>query len=260
MAQPETKRVKTDEVPYELIYWPGLPGRGEPIRLLFEEAGVPYMDHAKTDAAAKKVLALMGADHLGDASNPAIFAPPALKHGDLLISQTPNIMMYLAPKLGLAPASGDAIYYLNQIVLTIIDGLLNEVHETHHPVATSIYYEDQKPEAKRRSKSFIEERLPKYLRYLQRVLDGEASGEGPWLYGGQLTYADLVLFQCVDGTQYAFPKTMAKMKESGEYDGVFKLYEAVKERPNIKEYLASERRTKYADGIWRYYPELEEDE
>jgi glutathione S-transferase len=39
---------------------------------------------------------------------------------------------------------------------------------------------------------------------------------------------------------------------------VFKLYDAVKERPNIKDYLASDRRRPYSDGIYRYYPELEE--
>lgn len=30
--------------PYELLYWPGIPGRGEFIRLAFEAAGVSYKD------------------------------------------------------------------------------------------------------------------------------------------------------------------------------------------------------------------------
>lgn len=38
---------------------------------------------------------------------------------------------------------------------------------------------------------------------------------------------------------------------------VFRLYDAVKERPKIKEYLASKRRQSYANGIYRYYPELD---
>ncbi|KAJ3494708.1 hypothetical protein NLG97_g3904 [Lecanicillium saksenae] len=261
MGEPDAKRVKTgDEPEYELIYWPGIPGRGEFVRLLFEETGVPYKDHAKTpDEGVAKVLAFIDAKNTGDDTNPPILAPPILKYGDVILNQTPNILIYLAPKLGLSPpATEAAFYHLNQASLTILDGFSNEVHETHHPIATSMYYEDQKEEAKKRSKAFIEERAPKFIGYVQRLLDSKTSGDGPWIHGDSLTYVDLVLFQCIDGTSYAFPKTMAQLKNSGKYDGVFKLYEAVKERPNIKSYLASERRTKYGDGIWRHYPELED--
>ncbi|KAG6034536.1 hypothetical protein E4U41_006512 [Claviceps citrina] len=247
---------RTDEAPYELIYWPEIPGRAEFIRLLFEEAGVPYEDTAKqSNTAAALVQASVGPNSKGDQENTPSFACPILRHGNVVLSQTPNILLYLAPKLGLAPAEGNAIYQLNQIVLTILDLLSSEVHDTHHPVAVSASYEDQKPEAKKRAQSFTQERLPKALAYLQRVLDGEASGEGPWLHGGKLTYADLG----IHGTEYAFPKAMKKMRESGEYDGVFELYEAVRQRPNIKEYLASDRRQPYGDGIWRHYPELEDE-
>ncbi|KAM3477020.1 hypothetical protein MY5147_002927 [Beauveria neobassiana] len=246
MAEINTKTLKTgDDAEYELIYWPGIPGRGEFVRLLFEEAGVPYKDHARTpDQAVAKVLALTDLKNVGDDSNPPILAPPALKHGNVILSQTPNILIYLAPKLGLSPpATETAFYHLNQAALTILDGFSNEVHETHHPIAVSMYYEDQKEEAKKRSKAFIEERAPKFLAYVQRLLDSKTSGDGPWLHGDRVTYVDLVLFQ---------------LKNSGKYDGVFKLYEAVKERPNIKSYLASDRRAKYADGLYRHYPELED--
>jgi glutathione S-transferase len=197
MPQPESKRVKTDDAEYELIYWPSIPGRGEFVRLLLEESGTPYKDTAKggTDSAVSKVTTLMSADNTGDAENPPVFAPPALRHGDVLISQTANIMMYLAPKLGLAPSDIVALYHLNGIAMTILDGLSDEPHETHHPVGTGMYYEDQKPEAKKRAKAFVDERLPKFLTYVQRVLDGGKSGDGPWLYGGELSYVDLVLFQ-----------------------------------------------------------------
>lgn len=185
-----------DDAQFELIYWPGIPGRGELIRLLFEEAGVAYNDIAKTpDVAIPAVMGYMSPENLGDDDSPPVFAPPVLRHGDLTLAQTPNILLYLAPKLGLAPVSGDAVFHLNGIVLTILDGLLVEPHETHHPIGTSLFYDDQKPEAKRRSKTFRDERLPKFLTYLQRVLTAKTSGSGPWLYGDNLTYADLVLFQ-----------------------------------------------------------------
>ncbi|KAL6859230.1 glutathione transferase [Trichoderma novae-zelandiae] len=254
---PSTRRTKA-EPEYELIYWPGIPGRGEVVRMLFEEAGVAYADTAKGGRAVPTVLAHSAPESAGDAANPPTFAPPVLRHGGLVISQLPNILLYLAPRLGLGPASGDAVHHLNELALTILDGLLVEVHETHHPIATDQYYEEQKAEARKRAKGFREARLPKYLGYLQRVLDGERSGGSGWLYG-EFTYVDLVLFQCLDGTKYAFPKTVEELQKTGLYDGVFKLYDTVKERPKIKAYLESDRRIDYADGIWRYYPELEEE-
>ena len=188
--------VQEGEPPFELIYWPGLPGRGEFVRLLFEESGVPYKDIAKTpQEAVAAVKGLIDPENCGDEFNPPILAPPALKHGDLLLNQTSNILMYLAPRLGLLPLDSNGLFHLNQIVLTILDGLVNELHDTHHPVSVSAYYEDQKPEAKKRAKCFTEERLPKFLTYVQRVLKAPTSGKGPWLYGAKLSYADLVLFQ-----------------------------------------------------------------
>ncbi|KAK7979907.1 methyltransferase domain-containing protein [Apiospora arundinis] len=260
------KRQKTakEGVPYELIYWPGIPGRGEHVRLLLEEAGAKYTDTAQqppeNGGGAKPVVAMISEKNVGDEANPPYLAPPFLRHGDLVLSQTPNILMYLAPRLGLAPkpeddVDEDAIYRLNSLVLTALDGLSSEVHDCHHPIAVSLFYEDQKDEALRRSKDYVTNRLPKFLGYFERVLKGKASGEGPWLYGGRFTYADLVLFQCMDGLKFMFPKAMELMEK--EHKGVFELYEAVKERPNIKEYLASDRRQKYSQGIYRHYDELD---
>lgn len=181
---------------YELIYWPGLPGRGEFIRLAFEEAGVKYTDKALTDpdAAVNEVQKLTG-DNVGNEINPPFFACPILRHGDFLISQTPNILQYLAPRIGLGPAEGAGFYHLNGLALTILDGLSNEAHDTHHPVSVALYYEEQKEESKRRAKDYTKGRLPKFFGHFENVLKGKKSGDGPWLYGGELTYVDLVLFQ-----------------------------------------------------------------
>lgn len=154
---------------------------------------------------------------------------------------------------------GDAIYRVNALALTALDGLSNESHDCHHPVATSLYYEDQKKESKRKSEDYIKNRIPKFLGYFERVLKGEASKGGKWLYGGELSYADLVLFQCLDGVTHAFPKAIDRIKKGGVYKGVFGLYDAVKSRPKIKAYLESERRQEYGMGIYRHYPELDED-
>ena len=262
MSTRSSKRQKTsaDSMPYELIYWPGIPGRGEHVRLALEAAGAEYTDSAHEEKGINKVLAQISDKNLGDDMNPPPLAPPVLRDGDLLISQTPNILMYLGPKLGLVPAAEtepNAIYHVNQLALTALDGLSNEPHDVHHPVASGMFYEDQKDEALRKAKDYREVRLPKFLGYFERVLSGKASGGGEYLVGGSLTYADLVLFQTLDGIHHAFPKCTQKTRESGTYDKVFALYDRVKEHDKIKAYLESDRRQKYGMGIYRHYPELD---
>lgn len=251
------------EPPYELFYWPAIPGRGEYIRLAFEAANVSYTDvsNAKDDGI-NLLLSHTSDKNLGDGLNPPPFAPPVLRHGDLVISQTPNILLYLAPKLGLIPSheeDSNGIYRVNALALTALDGLSNETHDTHHPVSMSSYYEDQKQEAKRRATDYTKTRLPKFLGYFERVLSGEASQGGEWLYGGRLTYADLVLFQALDGVTHAFPKVVGKLKKAGKYNQVFGLVDRVRGLENIKSYLESDRRKPYGMGIWRYYEELDGD-
>jgi glutathione S-transferase len=252
---------QSNDTPYELLYWPGMPGRGEHIRLAFEATGTPYTDvsNASKDGI-QSILAQISDKNIGDKANPPPLAPPILKHGELIISQTPNILLYLGPKLGLVPNVNEdpnGIYRVNELALTVLDGLSNETHDTHHPIATSLYYEDQVQEAKKKSADYIKNRLPKFLGYFERVLSGPASGGGQFLYGGKLTYADLVLYYGLDGNIFAFPKALAKMKESGDYKKVFELYERVKGLEKIKAYLGSERRLPFSLCIYRHYPELD---
>jgi glutathione S-transferase len=260
MATRSSKRQKTE--PYELIYWPSLPGRGEHIRLAFEEAGVEYSDTAHIKDGVKTVLAQISDKNLGDEHNPPPLAPPILKHGDLIINQTPNILLYLGPKLGLVPdteTDPNGVYYVNMLTLTALDGLSNEPHDCHHPVATGDYYEDQKDEALRKATDYRNVRLPKFLNYFERVLSSAPSKGGEYLYGGQLTYADLVLFQTLDGVSHAFPRRVKTLREEGGYAKVWGLYERVKGREKIRKYLESERRQGYGMGIYRHYPELDDD-
>ncbi|OAL35169.1 hypothetical protein AYO20_05646 [Fonsecaea nubica] len=258
----ETASETGDSLPYKLIYWPSIPGRGEHIRLAFEATGTPYIDVAnKTDAGVNAVMAQISDKNIGDDNNPPPLAPPILQHGDdILLSQTPNILAYLGPKLGLVPDVAEdsvGLYHVNALTLTALDGLSNEPHDVHHPIASSAYYEEQKEEALKKAADYRAVRLPKFLGYFERVLSGPASGGGEWLYGGKLTYADLVLFQTVDGVSYAFPKRVGKLKSSGKYDKVFALYERVKALDKVKSYLESDRRLKYSMGIYRHYPELD---
>ncbi len=237
-------------MPYQLYYWPGIQGRGEFVRLALEEAGAPYVDVARRAGGMAAMLRLMQSPRV--AAPP--FAPPFLKSGRLLIAQTANILLYLGPRLGLAPAGEGGRLFAHQLQLTIAD-LVQEVHDTHHPISTELYYEDQRREAKLRAAAFVRYRAPKFLGYFERVLERNAAGRG-YAIGGRLTYPDLSLFQIVEGLRYAFPRAMARIERA--HPRLVALHDKVAARPRLAAYLSSERRIPFnEDGIFRRYPALD---
>ena len=237
---------------YQLYYWPSIQGRGEFVRLALDQAGAAYVDVARSDEAGG-VKALMRA--MGDrlAKHPP-FAPPFLVDGDIVVGQTAAILLYLGPKLGLAPKDEAGRLWTHQIQLTLAD-LVLEAHDSHHPLGGDLYYEDQKPEAARRAKLFREGRIPKHLGWLERILEANDSASG-WLVGSDLTYADLSAFQVVEGLRYAFPR--ATDRALGDTPRLTRLADQVKALPTIAAYLASPRRIAFnEEGIFRRYPELD---
>jgi len=233
--------------PYELFYWPSIQGRGEFVRLALEEAGVDYVDVAREPGGMARMIAAMdGADHPS-------FAPPFLKAGDVTVGQTANILMFLGERHGLAPQDAQGKYWTNQIQLTIAD-LVAESHDSHHPIATSLYYEDQRPEAKRRAADFLETRIPKFFDWFENILGRPEPKD--YLLGDTVTYADLSLFQLVAGLRYAFPKALARI-DAG-YPLLTALHDRVAARPRIAAYLKSPRRLAFnEEGIFRHYNELD---
>ncbi len=238
---------------FELYYWPSIQGRGEFIRLAFEDAGVPYVDVARLPPSKGGVPALLQLLK-GRPGLRLPFAPPFLKVGPLLIAQTANILHYLAPRLGLIGQSEPERLFAHQLQLTVAD-VVDEVHETHHPVASGLYYEDQRKEARARTAHFLSERMPKYLRYFERVL-----AESPTrrhLVGRAVSYVDFSAFQLLAGLEYAFPHAFSK--RSRLIPGLLALRDRVVRRPGISSYLASARRLPFnEEGIFRHYPELDE--
>lgn len=221
---------------YLLYYWPSIQGRGEFIRLALEDAGADYEDVARGPKGVQTMMDVMEKRH--------VFACPFLLHGKMALAQTANILLYLGPRLGLAPKSEAGRLWLHQQQLTIADWLV-EVHDTHHPIGSGLYYEDQKREARRRSDDFRSHRLPKFLQYFEAL-------ERPRAF----TYLDLSLFQMVEGLAYAFPRTMKRM--ASKIPGLLALRERVARRPRLAEYLNSERRIAFnRQGIFRQYPELD---
>jgi glutathione S-transferase len=210
---------------YELYYWPAIQGRGEFVRLALEDAGASYINK-------------------DPANDPKVFAPPYLGAGKLVIPQTANILLYLGPRLGLAPKNEATQVRLHGLQLTIADWLA-EVHDTHHPIAASLYYAEQKPEALRRARIFLAERLPKFMRYFERAVDERFS------------YVHLSLFQMVEGLRYAFPNAMRRLER--RHKKLIVLHDRVAARPRVAAYLSSKRRIPFSQhGIFRRYPELDE--
>ena len=233
---------------YELYYWPGIQGRGEFVRLALEDAGADYVDVARR---ARGMAALSRFLESTAVKRPP-FAPPFLKAGKLVIAQTANILFFLGPRLGLAPKQDTGRLWAHQLQLTIADWV-SEVHDTHHPISGSLYYEEQKREAKRRAENFTAERLPKFLSYFEQIL---ARDRGRFLVDNTLSYVDLSLFQMIEGLRYAFPRSMAK--QARKHRRVIALSDRVAIRPRLAAYLTSERRLPFnQQGIFRYYPELD---
>ena len=241
-------------MPYKLYYWPMIQGRGEVIRLSFEEAGVEYIDVARNNQGQEdNQNAIIDILQNTNLMSPP-FAPPFLIDGDIMIAQAAAILQYLAPKIGLIGESQEEQIFAHQIQLTVSD-FLTEVHDTHHPIASELYYEDQIDESKKRSANFIKLRIPKYLDYFEKIIANNKSNSG-WLIGNSLTYPDLSLFQIIEGLHYAFPKAFANI--AGNYTNTITLRDAVAARPNIASYLKSNRRIEFNTmGVFRYYPELD---
>ena len=238
---------------YKLYYWPGIQGRGEFVRLALEEAGADYVDVARLKGRGKSMATMM--QYLeDDTSGRPPFAPPFLKAGGQVIAQTANILQYLGPRLGLVPKAESARLWAHQLQLTVAD-FVDEIHDVHHPISGSLYYHQQKREARRRAGYFTGERVPKFLDYFERVLACHPKGS-KYMLGRTFTYVDLSIFQLIAGLRYAFPMTMKKLEP--KYTRLAALHDHVAVRKNTAAYLASKRRLPFNEyGIFRHYPELD---
>lgn len=264
----------THKSEFALHYWPTIQGRGEFVRLALECAGANYVDVARAtktnmqpdrqlnmqpgvpgfDKAAKKGMA----DMLQTMQAPSLlhppFAPPFLVHGKVVVGQTAAILLYLGPLLNLVAKSEVQRLWTHQIQLTIADAVA-EVHDTHHPIAMGLYYEQQTQEAAKRALEFRRERIPKFLNWFELVLTRNPKCAS-YLVGARLSYADLSLFQFVEGLLYAFPKASRRALKKTPH--VVALNARVKQVPRIAAYLASSRRIAFnEDDIFRHYPELD---
>lgn len=235
---------------YELYYWPSIQGRGEFVRLALEDADADYVDVARRGSGMSAMMRLMESRTVEQPP----FAPPFLKAGKLIIAQTANILLYLGPRLNLAPQAEANRLWAHQLQLTLADWVA-EAHDMHHPISGGLYYEDQKKEARRRAVDFTGNRVPKFLDYFENILRRKTKGSG-YILGKAASYVDLSLFQMIEGLRYALPRTMKKLEP--KYARTIELHDRVAARPRLAEYLASSRRIPFnQEGIFRHYPELD---
>jgi glutathione S-transferase len=235
---------------YELYYWPSIQGRGEFIRLALEEAGADYVDVARRSGKRGVSAMMKRMENRRLIRSP--YAPPFVKAGKIIVAQTANVLLFLAPRLKLAPRDESGRLWAHQLQLTISD-LVDEIHDTHHPVSSWLYFEEQRPAARRRTKDFWRYRVPKFLGYFERVLNKNG---GRFTIGRRVTYVDLSLFQIIEGLRYAFPKRMKRFER--KIPGLIALHDRIAKRPRIASYLASPRRIPFSQwGIYRYFKELD---
>jgi glutathione S-transferase len=238
---------------YELFYWPSIQGRGEFVRLALEAAAAPYRDIGRLPAEEGGGIKALTAVLAETEGGGPFFAAPVLRHGAVTLSHTAAILQYLGPRLGLVPDDEASRLKANHVQLTITDFVL-EAHDVHHPIASSLYYHDQKPESARRAELFIKNRIPKYLGYFERVL--ASNGTGAHAVGDALSYVDLSLFQIMAGLGYAFPNALSRVTSTVPH--LVALQGRVAAVPAEAGYLASPRRVPFNEhGVFRHYPELD---
>ncbi len=243
----------SESTEYKLYYWPSIQGRGEFVRLLLEQAGADYVDVARLDEADGGGVGAIHDLLEGETVQTPAFAPPILEHGELHLSQTANICDLVGRREGLVPDQESAQLHARQLQMTVED-FVHEIHDTHHPISVSLYYEDQKEPARERAAAFRDERLPKFLNYFERAIDQNHEGAG--VLGDDVSYVDLSVFQVLSGLEYAFPNEMAQRED--EIPALKALQDRIAGLPNIATYLGSERRLDFNQhGIFRHYPELD---
>lgn len=102
--------------------------------------------------------------------------------------------------LSMYPSSRDSLSVEAGLAEKRQKGKLTRIHS--HPINVGLYYDEQKEAAITAGKKFRETRIPKFLDYFEKVLGMNKTGSG-YMVGEGLTYADLVVWQMVDGVQFS---------------------------------------------------------
>ncbi|PVD30114.1 hypothetical protein C0Q70_09376 [Pomacea canaliculata] len=219
------------EEPWKLYYYDkqllqGGPGRAGFVRLMFEEAGVPYIEENE------RIYQLFRG---GEWKGYPTFAPPLIQRDDFSLSQTGIICKYLGKKYGLYPTNEVDEWHAEQVNATIHD-YIGEGRLAFHGKNWTASYFAQVEETKPYIEFFTKERLPNFLRHFENVLKANNGGHG-FLFGNNVTYVDLGLLHVLRATEAQFPEAWAA--QSLPLLKAFK--QRMEERPRIAAYINSDR-------------------
>lgn len=102
--------------------------------------------------------------------------------------------------------------------------------------------------------------IPKFLNYFAVALEGAPSGSEGYLVGSKTSTADLALAHVLDGLEHALPRRMAVIKSDKKYERLWVLKTRVESEAGVAQYLKSDRKMPWGNGIFRHYPELDGEE
>jgi glutathione S-transferase len=274
-ATPTTMAASADQQTWKLWYWPGIKGRGEYVRLAFEEAGVPYVDvgaAAAAAAAAPDDDPKQGFARVRDAALSTdgrahfpVRCPPAISRGGFWLCNTPCILAYLNGEFGWDPPTREEKAHVLQILEVILSDAVQEGRLPFHP--RSFYGSHKSPEnfgavCDPYLEEYATKRMPKYLDFLEAALrrsssssggeEGKGTGEGggnessdgdassgPFLVGGALTTADLAAWHYLCALEQHYSEAFSREMRARPLLQEFK--RRIAARPRIAAYLASGR-------------------
>jgi Glutathione S-transferase, C-terminal domain len=264
MTQHETTQVPPPE--WTILYHnPSvcpIKGRGEFLKLMFEDAKVPYVVTAANLYGPKGMMdAFRGSpeaiDHDQDEDGnrlydyplfypPAVWhRPPTSKESAALINQVAACMSYIGEQLGYNPKTIQERARADCITQNCLD-YIGEGRASFHPVKNTMSYKDQKEEGDKKSKEFSQFRMKLFLHHFNKIVSrncDNGNGSGTPIAGGPgVTYADFCLFHVLDATAFQF--------NSEFYDHAWdnvnvpflkEYYQWMKIRPNLQSYFVSDR-------------------
>ena len=192
-----------------------------------------------TDVGRTKGFAAVLPYVKGEAAGYPVLFPPILKHGDVVMNQTPAILMYLAALYGLEPANVVERAHAMEVSLLALDCLSN-AEKAYHPKEAHGSYASQHKEAEPTIAAFMESRLPRFLAVFERAFAANPTGSG-WAVGGALSFADVVLYNFARGYRSSQPAHWA----ANAAIPLLKAHAAKMDAlPRVAAFLASDRCTK----------------
>jgi len=225
----EADDTKNKNEKFVLYYW-GVKNRGNAIRLLFEEANVPYED-IKDKAAFDDI-----ATCFGKANKTDVFAVPILQYQNSYLSQTSAIVQFVSTKLHLRPKCDFANARADMLVGNGFD-LTTEFH-------------NHRTDDKEKLSAFLNGRFQIWLDTIERPLLQLNKNQPLFYFEGRITHADLAIFNTLDALREGLSEKYFKAFVSDKHPTLHQHFQQIGSRPNIHKFISEQNK----QGV-RWFPE-----